>query len=235
MTKGPKSPWNYADVAVGLWLSRVSSREFAQMKGNGGSDNLSGLDRRIGPQPAPPDKSEAAGRRHGNGSLHLPSPATFASSSKQPIVELVSAEATEPAPIDRVWDGWLAKGKLQLLAGQPGAGKTTLALALAATTSIGGIWPDGSQATEGNVVIWSGEDDPKDTLVPRLIAAGADRTRVHFVTASEKAGETLLWSRKGHGSSFAGDRTHQRCETHRDRSDCDDGGEGFASERGNAP
>ena len=161
---------------------------FAQMKGNGGSDNLSGLDRRIGPQPAPPDKSEAAGRRHGNGSLHLPSPATFASPSKQPNVELVSAEAIEPAPIDRLWDGWLAKGKLQVLAGQPGTGKTTLALALTAITSIGGVWPDGSQATEGNVVIWSGEDDPADTLVPRLIAAGADRSRVHFVTGVSEDG-----------------------------------------------
>jgi crossover junction endodeoxyribonuclease RuvC len=67
-------------------------------------------------------------------------------------------------------DGWLAKGKLQLLAGQPGTGKTTLALALAAITSIGGVWPDGSRPAPGNVVIWSGEDDPRDTLVPRLIA-----------------------------------------------------------------
>jgi putative DNA primase/helicase len=99
----------------------------------------------------------------------------------EPAVELVSAEAIEPAPIDWLWDGWLAKGKLQLLAGQPGTGKTTLALSLAAITSIGGVWPDGSKATPGNVILWSGEDDPKDTLVPRLIAAGADRSRIHFV------------------------------------------------------
>jgi putative DNA primase/helicase len=107
---------------------------------------------------------------------------------ERPTVELASAEAIEPAAIDWLWDGWLAKGKLQLLAGQPGTGKTTLALALAAITSIGGVWPDGSRPAPGNVVIWSGEDDPRDTLVPRLIAAGADRSRIHFVNAVSEDG-----------------------------------------------
>jgi putative DNA primase/helicase len=108
---------------------------------------------------------------------------------KQPTVELVSASAIEPEPVDWLWDGWFAKGKLQVIAGIPGTGKTTLALALGAITSIGGVWPDGSQATSGNVVIWSGEDDPKDTLVPRLIAAGADRSRIHFVKSVSEDGE----------------------------------------------
>jgi putative DNA primase/helicase len=52
---------------------------------------------------------------------------------------------------------------------------------MAATVSTGGLWPDGSRAKQGNVVIWSGEDDPEDTLVPKLIASGADVRRVHFV------------------------------------------------------
>ena len=63
---------------------------------------------------------------------------------KQPTVELVSAAAIEPEPVDWLWDGWFAKGKLQVIAGIPGTGKTTLALALGAITSIGGVWPDGS-------------------------------------------------------------------------------------------
>jgi putative DNA primase/helicase len=123
------------------------------------------------------------GSAHGNGSTS-PSPLL----SKQPIVEVVSARDIEPEPVDWLWDGWLAKGKLQVLAGQPGTGKTTLALATTAITSIGGVWPDGSQATAGNVVIWSGEDDPADTLVPRLIAAGADRSRVYFVKGVSEDG-----------------------------------------------
>ena len=46
--------------------------------------------------------------------------------------------------------------------------------------SCGGRFPDGSISERGDVLIWSSEDDPQDTLVPRLIANGADRSRVHF-------------------------------------------------------
>jgi len=67
------------------------------------------------------------------------------------------------------------------LAGAPGQGKTTIAMGMAATVTIGGRWPDGSRCEPGNVLIWSGEDDYKDTLLPRLLAAGADRNRVFFV------------------------------------------------------
>ena len=83
--------------------------------------------------------------------------------------------------INWLWPGWLARGKLHLLAGDGGAGKTTLSLAMAATISRGGLWPDGSRAAVGNVLIWSGEDDIADTLVPRLAAAQADLERVYLV------------------------------------------------------
>ena len=62
-----------------------------------------------------------------------------------------------------------------------GTGKTTIAIALAATVSIGGRFPDGTRSPVGNVLIWSGEDSAEDTLVPRLIAAGADLSKVHFI------------------------------------------------------
>jgi putative DNA primase/helicase len=54
-------------------------------------------------------------------------------------------------------------------------------MSMAATITAGGRWPDGTRAAAGNVVIWSGEDDPADTLVPRLHLAGADLGRVYFV------------------------------------------------------
>ncbi|MFW6342983.1 MAG: AAA family ATPase [Halothiobacillaceae bacterium] len=101
-----------------------------------------------------------------------------------PTAILVQASEIEIAPIDWLWTGWLAAGKLHILAGQAGTGKTTLALAIAATLTTGGRWPDGSQSPVGSVVMWSGEDDPADTLVPRLLAAGADLSRVHFVTGT---------------------------------------------------
>lgn len=85
--------------------------------------------------------------------------------------------------VDWVWQNWLAAGKLHLLAGQSGTGKTTIALALAATVSAGGQWPDSTpqQGTPGEVIVWSGEDDIRDTIAPRLVAAGANMHRVHIV------------------------------------------------------
>ena len=75
-----------------------------------------------------------------------------------------------------LWQHWLACGKVHLLAGAPGQGKTTIALAMGATVSVGGRWPDGSRCAVGNVLMWSGEDDPGDTLAPRLKAMGGDTT-----------------------------------------------------------
>ncbi|MGE5525937.1 MAG: AAA family ATPase [Rhodospirillaceae bacterium] len=99
----------------------------------------------------------------------------------RPVVSLIRGGDITPEPIRWLWDGWLARGKLHILAGSPGTGKTTIAVALAATVTLGGRWPDGTKAGAANVLIWSGEDDPKDTLLPRLIAQGADRDKVFFV------------------------------------------------------
>ena len=99
-----------------------------------------------------------------------------------PTLDLKSAASIKPQAIRWLWPGWLARGKLHVLAGAPGAGKTTIAISLAAILTHGGRWPDGSgPPSPGRVVIWSGEDDPSDTLVPRLMAAGADLSRVYFV------------------------------------------------------
>ena len=96
-----------------------------------------------------------------------------------------------PQPVRWLWQYWLAMGKLHILAGAPGQGKTTIALAMAATITIGGRWPDGSRCAAGNVLIWSGEDDPADTLVPRLMAAGADRARCFFIEGARRDGEVV--------------------------------------------
>ncbi|VVP89091.1 hypothetical protein PS910_02699 [Pseudomonas fluorescens] len=97
-------------------------------------------------------------------------------------VNAVKASSIKPVPIRWLWPGWLAQGKLHILAGAGGTGKTTLLLGLIATITTAGRWPDGEICREaGNVLIWSSEDDPSDTLVPRLIAAGADMDRVHII------------------------------------------------------
>ena len=98
-----------------------------------------------------------------------------------PVVQITCAADIKPVSVSWLWEGWLARGKMHIFAGQAGTGKTTIALALAATVSNGGRFPDGTRSPVGDVMIWSGEDSPEDTLVPRLIAAGADIRRVHFV------------------------------------------------------
>lgn len=104
-------------------------------------------------------------------------------------VELIHGPTITPEPIKWIWWPWLAAGKFHVLPGPPGTGKTTLAAAIAATLTIAGRWPDGTQAAVGNVLIWSGEDDPQDTLVPRLLACGADLNRVYFVGDTTEGGE----------------------------------------------
>ncbi|WP_374625074.1 AAA family ATPase [Pandoraea sp.] len=101
----------------------------------------------------------------------------------RPTVLLTRASDIVPEAIRWLWLHWLPEGKLSLLAGSPGTGKTTLALALAATISHGGKWPDGTACSrKGDVLIWSGEDNPADTIVPRLMAAGADLDRIHIIS-----------------------------------------------------
>lgn len=106
-------------------------------------------------------------------------------------VVLLCGSDLKPEPVQWLWHEWLAKGKLHLLAGAPGQGKTTIAIAFAATVTSGGRWPDGSKSEVGNVLVWSGEDDAADTLLPRLMAAGGDRNRVYFVDSTRIAGESL--------------------------------------------
>ncbi|MDH0056766.1 AAA family ATPase [Stutzerimonas stutzeri] len=94
----------------------------------------------------------------------------------------VSAASITPTAIHWAWPGWLALGKLTILAGAGGTGKTTLSIGLAATLTCGGRWPDGELCRERrSVIIWSSEDDPADTIVPRLIGAGADLTKVFIL------------------------------------------------------
>jgi hypothetical protein len=95
-------------------------------------------------------------------------------------VELIWGNTIIPEAYDWIWTGWIAAGKLQIFGGAPGCGKTTLTLSIMATISNGGQWPDGSNCEAGKVLMWSGEDGVKDTLAPRLMAAGANMNEIAF-------------------------------------------------------
>ena len=103
-------------------------------------------------------------------------------------VQLTQASQLKIVAVRWLWPGWLARGKFHVLAGAPGTGKTTIAMAMAATCTIDGSFPDGTACRGGNVLIWTGEDDPADTLVPRLLASGADLSRVYFIQGTAEAG-----------------------------------------------
>jgi putative DNA primase/helicase len=86
-----------------------------------------------------------------------------------------------------VWPGRIPVGKLVLVGGPPGLGKSQLTAFMAATISNGGDWPcnEGSTAV-GSVIFMSAEDGIEDTVVPRLMAAGANLDRVHIAASATK-------------------------------------------------
>src|SRR5262249_17328760 len=111
-------------------------------------------------------------------------------SADGPGAALVSRCAAEipPEKIEWLWPGRLARGKHTCIAGESGTGKSQLSIAVIAAVTTAGQWPCGEgQAPIGNVIILSAEDGPSDTIVPRLLAAGADLSRVHVVSAVRDA------------------------------------------------
>jgi putative DNA primase/helicase len=87
-------------------------------------------------------------------------------------------------PISWLWPERIAIGKLTLIVGDPGLGKSQLTAFLTAVVTTGDELPcREGRAEKGSVLIFSAEDDAADTIVPRLQAAGADPDRVHIVSA----------------------------------------------------
>lgn len=108
--------------------------------------------------------------------------------SKNTDVKLISMDTI---PIEEVT--WLLKpfipyGKITIIQGDPGEGKTTLVLQIIAALTTGrSIW-DGLPETERiHVIYQTAEDGLSDTIKPRLVAAGADCARVLVIDDSEKA------------------------------------------------
>lgn len=95
-------------------------------------------------------------------------------------IELIRLSDVQPEPVNWLWPGRFAIGKLSIVAGDPGLGKSFITLDIAARVSKGISWPDSPMAENpvGSVLLLSAEDDPADTIRPRLDAAGADSTRI---------------------------------------------------------
>jgi hypothetical protein len=84
----------------------------------------------------------------------------------------------EPEEVEWLWPSRLARGKVALMDGDPGLGKSAATLDLAARVSAGQAFPDGAECEPSGVVLLSAEDGLGDTIRPRLDAAGADVSRI---------------------------------------------------------
>jgi RecA-family ATPase len=93
--------------------------------------------------------------------------------------------AVQSRQVEWLWPGWIPLGTITVLDGDPGVGKSTLVLDLAARLSRDGVLPDGPRGPTGPSVILSAEDGEAATMRPRLAAAGGDVRRVLTLASVE--------------------------------------------------
>ncbi|MCJ7501476.1 MAG: AAA family ATPase, partial [Acidobacteriia bacterium] len=99
------------------------------------------------------------------------------------LAKLECFAAIQPKPLRWVWRDRIPAGKLSLMVGDPDKGKSLITIDITARITAGKPFPDGAPSERGSVIMLSAEDDPEDTIRPRLDAAGADVSRVHLLKA----------------------------------------------------
>jgi hypothetical protein len=104
-----------------------------------------------------------------------------ATDGPQPVT--VRLSDVQPEDVHWLWPRRIAKGKLSLLIGDPGNGKSTALLDVACRISRGTEWPDGGRADRGSVIILTSEDGLADTVRPRVDVHGGDASRFHVLQA----------------------------------------------------
>jgi hypothetical protein len=108
---------------------------------------------------------------------------------------VAAAVGLEMCGIDWLWPGRFARGKFGLIAGLPDYGKGQIAAFIAAAVTAAVELPcDEGSAPQGNVLWFNAEDGARDTVLPRLAAAGADPKRVHLVNSARVGGEDKMFS-----------------------------------------
>ena len=104
---------------------------------------------------------------------------------KKDSVKIIRMSDVELTPVDWLWKPYLPFGKLSVLQGNPGEGKTYFAMHLAAACTNGKLLPNMERMEPFNVIYQTAEDGLGDTVKPRLIEAGADLDRVLVIDDSE--------------------------------------------------
>ncbi|HZA24308.1 MAG TPA: AAA family ATPase [Dehalococcoidia bacterium] len=164
-------------VDLGCESVRVIDWPGAPDKGDAANAAAQGVDVRAliaASQPWTPDKAE------------LPDEM---SDSEEAELQITSLQDVVLEQVKPLWPKRIFLGKLAVLAGDPGLGKSYASLDIAARVSLGGPWPDGSgRAPRGNVLLLSAEDGLADTIKPRLELLGADMSRIYSLGLTVKKG-----------------------------------------------
>jgi len=105
--------------------------------------------------------------------------------SKPETVKIIRMSDVELTPVEWLWKPYLPFGKLSVLQGNPGEGKTYFAMHLAAACTNGKLLPNMESMEPFNVIYQTAEDGLGDTVKPRLIEAGADLDRELVIDDSE--------------------------------------------------
>ena len=105
--------------------------------------------------------------------------------SKPETIKIIRMSNVELTPVEWLWKPYLPFGKLSVLQGNPGEGKTYFAMHLAAACTNGKLLPNMERMEPFNVIYQTAEDGLGDTVKPRLIEAGADLDRVLVIDDSE--------------------------------------------------
>ena len=105
--------------------------------------------------------------------------------SKAETVKIIRMSDVELTPVDWLWKPYLPFGKLSVLQGNPGEGKTYFAMHLVAACTNGKLLPNMKRLEPFNVIYQTAEDGLGDTVKPRLIEAGADLDRVLVIDDSD--------------------------------------------------
>ena len=103
---------------------------------------------------------------------------------------VVPMSEVDPREVQWLWHNRIAAGRLSLIIGAPGAGKSFFSCDLASRISTGTPLPDGSSCERGSVVLITQEDDPHDVIRPRLDAHHADTSRIHLLKGTRYVSET---------------------------------------------